>query len=93
MAQSGGYLPLAPGVSTVRYPIPQRTFKYVATVQVVTDEMCQLRSSAGCSTARNYCAAPSATISNGAQNAGWAFCGLEASFMYASIAHLFLLMV
>jgi hypothetical protein len=34
----GGYLPLAPGVSTVRYPIPQRTFKYVATVQSVTDE-------------------------------------------------------
>jgi hypothetical protein len=29
----GGYLPLAPGVSTVRCPIPQRTFKYVATVQ------------------------------------------------------------
>jgi hypothetical protein len=39
-AAVGGYLPLAPGVSTVRYPIPQRTFKYVATVQVVTDEMC-----------------------------------------------------
>ena len=37
----GGYLPLAPGVSTVRYPIPQRTFKYVATVQSVTDETCQ----------------------------------------------------
>jgi hypothetical protein len=32
---------LAPGVSTVRYPIPQRTFKYVATVQSVTDETCQ----------------------------------------------------
>lgn len=29
----GGYLPLAPVVSTVRYPIPQRTLKYVATVQ------------------------------------------------------------
>jgi hypothetical protein len=42
---SGGYLPLAPGASTVRYPIPQRTFKYVATVQVVTDEMCQLLTS------------------------------------------------
>ena len=27
-----------PGVSTVRYPIRQRTFKYVATVQSVTDE-------------------------------------------------------
>ena len=37
----GGYLPLAPGVSTVRYPIPQRTFKYVATVQSLTDETCQ----------------------------------------------------
>ena len=37
----GGYLPLAPGVSTVRYPIPQRTVKYVATVQSVTDETCQ----------------------------------------------------
>src|ERR1700726_4820342 len=35
-AQLGGYLPLAPGVSTVRYPIPQRTFKYLATVQSVT---------------------------------------------------------
>ena len=42
-ARSGGYLPLAPGVSTVRYPIPQRTFKYVATVQSVTDETCHNR--------------------------------------------------
>jgi hypothetical protein len=42
-AQLGGYLPLATGVSTVRYPIPQRTFKYVATVQSVTDETCQHR--------------------------------------------------
>jgi hypothetical protein len=32
---------LAPGVSSVRYPIRQRTFKYVATVQNVTDETCQ----------------------------------------------------
>jgi hypothetical protein len=40
-AAVGGYLPLATGVSTVRYPIPQRTFKYVATVQSVTDETCQ----------------------------------------------------
>jgi hypothetical protein len=39
----GGYLPLAPGVSSVRYPIRQRTFKYVATVQSVTDETCQIR--------------------------------------------------
>ena len=38
MPPLGGYLPSAPGVSTVRYPIPQRTFKYVATVQSVTDE-------------------------------------------------------
>ena len=44
-AQLGGYLPSAPGVSTVRYPIPQRTFKYVATVQSVTDETCQFRTS------------------------------------------------
>jgi hypothetical protein len=36
----GGYLPLAPGVSTVRYPIPQRSFNYVATVQSVTDVTC-----------------------------------------------------
>jgi hypothetical protein len=43
-AELGGYLPLAPGVSTVRYPIPQRTFKYVATVQSLTDETCQSRS-------------------------------------------------
>jgi hypothetical protein len=46
MAQSGGYPPLAPGVSTVRYPIPQRTFKYVATVQSVTDERCHFRTHA-----------------------------------------------
>src|SRR5207248_4299386 len=37
----GGYLPLAPGVSSVRYPIRERTFKYVATVQSVTDETYQ----------------------------------------------------
>ena len=41
----GGYLPLAPGVSSVRYPIRERTFKYVATVQSVTDETCQIRTS------------------------------------------------
>jgi hypothetical protein len=34
---------LVPGVSTVRYPIPQRTFKYLATVQSVTDETCHNR--------------------------------------------------
>ena len=39
----GGYLPLALGVSSVRYPIRQLTFKYVATVQSVTDETCQSR--------------------------------------------------
>ena len=43
MASPGGYLPLAPGVSSVRYPIRQRTFEYVATVQSVTDETCQYR--------------------------------------------------
>ena len=26
----GGYLPLEPGVSTVRYPIPERIFDYVS---------------------------------------------------------------
>jgi len=35
--------------------------------QAGTAVPCQARSSAGCSTARNYCAAPSATISNGAK--------------------------
>ena len=34
-------LPLTPGFPSVRYPIPQQTFKYVATVQSVTDETCQ----------------------------------------------------
>ena len=29
------------GPGAVRYPVPQRTFKYVATVQSVTDETCQ----------------------------------------------------
>jgi hypothetical protein len=42
-ASLGGYLLLAPGVSNIRYPIPQRTFKYVATVQSVTDETCHNR--------------------------------------------------
>jgi hypothetical protein len=42
-AGSGGYLPLVTRVSTVRYPIPQRTFQYVARVQSVTDETCHLR--------------------------------------------------
>jgi hypothetical protein len=43
MSAMGGNLPLAAGVSTVRYPILQRTFKYVATVQSVTDETCHIR--------------------------------------------------
>src|ERR1700730_15318677 len=56
-AQGVGYLPLPPGFSTVRYPIPQRTFKYVATVQSVTDETCQSRTNALPSdhVARNSC--------------------------------------
>jgi hypothetical protein len=41
---SDGWIPaLGNRVSTVRYPIPQRTFKYVATVHSVTDETCHLR--------------------------------------------------
>jgi hypothetical protein len=36
----GGYLPLAPGVSTVRYPIPERIFDYVSTVQSATAGTC-----------------------------------------------------
>jgi hypothetical protein len=36
LAQLGGYLPLAPGVSTVRYPIPERIFDYVSTVRNAT---------------------------------------------------------
>jgi hypothetical protein len=32
-AQLGGFLPLAPGVSTVRYPIPERIFDYVSAVR------------------------------------------------------------
>ena len=41
LAGLDGYLPLAPRVSSVRYPIRQLTFKHVATVQSVTDETCQ----------------------------------------------------
>jgi hypothetical protein len=40
-AQSGGYLPLAPGISTVRYPIPERIFDYVSTVRSATAGTCQ----------------------------------------------------
>jgi hypothetical protein len=35
-AQVGSYLPLAPGISTVRYPIPERIFDYVSTVRSAT---------------------------------------------------------
>jgi len=42
MATMGGYLPLAPGVSSVRYPIRQRTFKYVAAVQSVTERRAKM---------------------------------------------------
>jgi len=43
MASPGGYLPLAPGVSTVRYPIPERIFDYVSTAQSATAGTCQQR--------------------------------------------------
>ena len=36
----GGSLPLAPGVSTVRYPIPERIFDYVSTVRSATAGTC-----------------------------------------------------
>jgi hypothetical protein len=36
----GGYLPLAPGVPTIRYPIPKRIFDYVSKVQSATGETC-----------------------------------------------------
>jgi hypothetical protein len=39
-AQLGGSLPLAPGVSTVRYPIPERIFDYVSTVRSATAGTC-----------------------------------------------------
>jgi hypothetical protein len=32
----GGYLTLAPGVSTVRYPIPERIFDYVSAGSIAT---------------------------------------------------------
>ena len=44
LAVRSGWIPaLGNRVSTVRYPIPQRTFKYVATVHSVTDETCHNR--------------------------------------------------
>jgi hypothetical protein len=36
----GGSLPLAHGVSTVRYPIPERIFDYVSTVRSATAGTC-----------------------------------------------------
>ena len=45
IAGSGGYLPLAPGVSTVRYPIPERIFDYVSKVRSEMAGACQKRKS------------------------------------------------
>jgi hypothetical protein len=42
-ARSGGSLSLAPGVSTVRYPIPERIFDYVSTVRSATAGACRFR--------------------------------------------------
>jgi hypothetical protein len=36
----GGLRALAPGVSTVRYPIPERIFDYVSTVRSATAGTC-----------------------------------------------------
>jgi len=47
-ARLGGYLPLAPGVSTVRYPIPERIFDYVSTVRSATAGTCQKRNPGAC---------------------------------------------
>jgi len=41
----GGSLPLAPGVSTVRYPIPERIFDYISTIRNATAETCHYRKS------------------------------------------------
>jgi hypothetical protein len=41
MALTGGSLPLASGVSIVRYPIPERIFDYVSTVRSATAGTCQ----------------------------------------------------
>jgi hypothetical protein len=46
MSQLGGYLPLAPVVSTVRYPIPERIFDYVSAVQSATAGTCHEPTSA-----------------------------------------------
>jgi hypothetical protein len=45
-SQLGGYLPLAPVVSTVRYPIPERIFDYVSAVQSATAGTCHEPTSA-----------------------------------------------
>jgi hypothetical protein len=50
----GGYLPLAPGVSTVRYPIPERIFDYVSTVRSATAGTCQRRTSCIAALARQF---------------------------------------
>jgi hypothetical protein len=42
-SQLGGFLSLAPGVSTVRYAIPDRIFDYVSTVRSATPATCQIR--------------------------------------------------
>jgi hypothetical protein len=44
-AEMGGYLPLAPGISDVRYPIPERIFDYVSTVRSATAGTCHNRTS------------------------------------------------
>jgi hypothetical protein len=44
--QLGGSLSLAPGVSTVRYPIPERIFDYVSTVRSATAGTCHFRTHA-----------------------------------------------
>src|SRR3954469_25612151 len=45
-ARLGGYLPMAPGVSTIRYPIPERIFDYVSTVRSATAERARSRHAA-----------------------------------------------
>jgi hypothetical protein len=40
IGSSGGYLPLAAGVCTIRYPMPERIFDYVSTVWGATAGTC-----------------------------------------------------
>src|SRR6266852_5825544 len=54
----GGFLPLAPGVSTVRYPIPERIFDYVCTVRSATAGTCHKLTSLLCSLPRKLIAYP-----------------------------------